>query len=507
MALRTAIITTLPLLYLNFIVGEPEITDSPIHYISYEEGLRSKDVDTAYVIGEAVANEFNRYVPALSDNLRSELSGIRNDINRQFNSLKIYMDDKLERIEREAPLNDARGDTSTPSHSSIVHSHEAMIRHNLAMAELRRLGADLTKAMNEEVGKLRDEFRTSLDLLRERVENSTQGMASRLEGEFTLRSEESVNMLKKVFFLTRSQMGLIQSQLNNISASLQIAGGLGEVVDTDNLQVSTLSSGNETKDTTTTTTVSFVSTTFDETTTNIITSSVPVTTLMPKDIPRDCMAAKLQGSLTSGVTLIRPNENREPQRVWCDQETDGGGWTVMVRRQPQSIQLDFKRSWQSYRNGFGDPDGEYWIGLEALHQLTKNTAYSLRIDIKGDGEEATSLYDYFSVGEEQYGSRGYELEVGGYNEASTAGDAMEYHNGMDFSTYDEDNDGASGGSCANWSGGGGWWYNYCYYSNPTGIYAPEDLPPNSKADHFLEWRKWQGYYAYLSHLVMMIRPQ
>ncbi|KAK4315639.1 hypothetical protein Pmani_013130 [Petrolisthes manimaculis] len=55
---------------------------------------------------------------------------------------------------------------------------------------------------------------------------------------------------------------------------------------------------------------------------------------------------------------------------------------------------------------------------------------------------------------------------------------MEYHNGMEFSTYDdEDNDGASGGSCSEWSGGGGWWYNFCFYSNPTGVYPPADLPP------------------------------
>lgn len=49
-----------------------------------------------------------------------------------------------------------------------------------------------------------------------------------------------------------------------------------------------------------------------------------------------------------------------------------------------------------------------------------------------------------SVGPARGHSRGYELNVGGYNKSSTGGDAMEYHSGMDFSTYDQDNDGATG---------------------------------------------------------------
>lgn len=53
-----------------------------------------------------------------------------------------------------------------------------------------------------------------------------------------------------------------------------------------------------------------------------------------------------------------------------------------------------------------------------------------------------------------YERRGYELQIGGYNKSSTGGDAMEYHNGMDFSTYDEDNDGASGTSLNGLARGG-----------------------------------------------------
>lgn len=470
----------------------PGIVAQRLPDITYETYARTPD--PSYYIGEAVASEFDRHVPALSDNLRNELSGIRNDINRQFESLKHYMDNKLDRMERDAPIEPPPGRSlsgggASSSGASAPSTPEAMIRHNLAMAELRRLGADLTKAMNEEVSKLRDEFRTSLDLLREQVDNSTQGMTSRLQGEFTVRAEESVNMLKKVFFLTRTQMALIQSHLNNISNSLNIPE-LRSITD--------VGTSNNIPLTTTTDVVT--------TTEQITTTQVPTTTVKVEDLPKDCYEAKSKGKKKSGVTLIKPSNDAEPKNVWCDQETDGGGWTVLLRRQPQEVQLDFRQDWGTYVAGFGDSEKEHWVGLEIMHQLTKKEAYNLRVDMRWDDEEATSLYDYFSVGPQRYGSRGYELQVGGYNDSSTGGDAMEYHNGMDFSTYDEDNDGASGGSCAEWSGGGGWWYNYCYFSNPTGIYVPSDLPPNTKADHFLEWRKWQGYYTYLSHLVMMIRP-
>ena len=42
-----------------------------------------------------------------------------------------------------------------------------------------------------------------------------------------------------------------------------------------------------------------------------------------------------------------------PFSVWCDQETDGGGWTVFQRRTAAS---DFYLGWTDYVAGFGDPE-------------------------------------------------------------------------------------------------------------------------------------------------------
>ena len=54
--------------------------------------------------------------------------------------------------------------------------------------------------------------------------------------------------------------------------------------------------------------------------------------------------------------------------VYCDQRTDGGGWNVFQRR--MNGEVDFYRNWTEYKNGFGDPNGEFWLGNEHLSILT-----------------------------------------------------------------------------------------------------------------------------------------
>ena len=47
-----------------------------------------------------------------------------------------------------------------------------------------------------------------------------------------------------------------------------------------------------------------------------------------------------------------------------------------------SDSVNFDRDWDDYVNGFGEEDGNYWMGLEEIHQLTTTHNVSLFIDIE-----------------------------------------------------------------------------------------------------------------------------
>ena len=167
-------------------------------------------------------------------------------------------------------------------------------------------------------------------------------------------------------------------------------------------------------------------------------------------------------------------------QVYCDMETDGGGWTVFQRRQDGSV--DFYRGWTDYENGFGDLTGEFWLGLSKIHRLTKEGSNTLRVDL-GDFEGNTRYANYstFSISD---GSTEYILTVGGYS--GTAGDSLAYHNGSRFSTIDNDNDIWYNNCAQVWTGA--WWYRSCHHSNLNGRYF--NTPTIN--DQGIVWRAWKS---------------
>ena len=65
--------------------------------------------------------------------------------------------------------------------------------------------------------------------------------------------------------------------------------------------------------------------------------------------------------------------------VYCDMETDGGGWIVIQRRNASMGWVKFNREWYDYVNGFGDMDGEFWIGLKNIYELTNQQNMRLKM--------------------------------------------------------------------------------------------------------------------------------
>ena len=185
-------------------------------------------------------------------------------------------------------------------------------------------------------------------------------------------------------------------------------------------------------------------------------------------------------------------DGRGSFNVYCDMRTDGGGWTVFQRRQDGSV--DFYRGWNDYKSGFGQLTAEFWLGNDKIHRLTAARPNTLRVELEDwNGVRVYAKYGKFNIGDEQ---AKYRLEVGSYS--GTAGNSLAYHNTMNFSTKDRDNDKWRNSCAASCSGA--WWYNACYYSSLNGKYLRE-----KRDQRGVTWEHFRGSLS-LKFVEMKLRP-
>ncbi|XP_040897219.1 angiopoietin-related protein 4-like [Toxotes jaculatrix] len=178
---------------------------------------------------------------------------------------------------------------------------------------------------------------------------------------------------------------------------------------------------------------------------------------------RDCHDLFVQGQRASGIYTIQP-ENSQPFNVLCEM-TSEGGWTVIQKRQDGS--QNFNQLWESYKKGFGNLNGEFWLGLEKIHSLSKQGQFVLQVELSDQaGEQPTAHYQFQLDGEEKKFALHLEQETSsGAQEAIMTTGAS----GLPFSTADRDNDLAADLNCAELLSGG-WWFSSCGESNLNGKY-------------------------------------
>ncbi|KAH3884463.1 fibrinogen-like protein 1 [Dreissena polymorpha] len=220
--------------------------------------------------------------------------------------------------------------------------------------------------------------------------------------------------------------------------------------------------------------------------------------------PRDCDEVYQSGGmryLGDYYILVKPERSTTPFRALC-KIMEGAGWTVIQRR--HDGRENFTRDWEDYKHGFGDLQAEFWLGNENIHLLTTQDDYELRIVMEDwDGRRHHAEYDRFRVSGER---SNFKLHVSGYH--GNAGDSLtsfyHSHSGMEFSTYDRDNDRRLYDNCAEHYGSG-WWYNDCYESHLNGKFYPHGSHDNFFIRDGILWNKIHQY-ASLKSTEMMIRP-
>ena len=185
----------------------------------------------------------------------------------------------------------------------------------------------------------------------------------------------------------------------------------------------------------------------------------------------------------------------------CDMETDEGGWLVIQRR-VEGGTVDFYRGWEDYERGFGNLSSEFWYGLQNIHCLTTREEVELRIDLEDEsGNKITWVYQTFRVDGPEHK---YRLHIGQGEGTPGTDDAMAYHNGQHFSTFDRDND-LWRSNCAQVYKGA-WWYKGCFHSNLNGPHSPITPPPPDRRATRLMWYT-SGTFTYVPNVEMKIRPK
>ncbi|KAH8413608.1 hypothetical protein KR222_001987 [Zaprionus bogoriensis] len=190
-------------------------------------------------------------------------------------------------------------------------------------------------------------------------------------------------------------------------------------------------------------------------------------------------------------------------KVYCEQGISDGGWTVIQRRddfgEPRE---NFNRDWADYKNGFGEPSKEFWLGNENIYMLTNNEEYALRVELEDfEGNKRYAQYSHFKIhSEADY----YKLEIDGYegNAGDSLNDPWYGSNNSPFSTYNKDND-RSSLNCASMLKGGWWWKSCGRGLNGLYLHDPQDLT----ARQGIVWFRWRGWDYTLKKATMMIRPR
>ncbi|XP_072326247.1 fibrinogen-like protein 1-like protein [Scyliorhinus torazame] len=212
---------------------------------------------------------------------------------------------------------------------------------------------------------------------------------------------------------------------------------------------------------------------------------------------KDCADLYDRGFIDDGIYVIKPEpvSKLPPIVINCNMSYDcGNGWTVLHRNTRQS-EMTWNETWTAYKYGFGNIQGDHYIGNEYMHFLTTQKWYKAKIvmDEEENGviTQRHAEYDIFRLGNEM---THYRLQLGAFK--GGAGDALATGANMvdnsPFSSRDNDTDGDAANCAAKY--GGGWWFGSCSTGNPYAMLTQK------------ENIHWEPFCKNCRHVVLMVKP-
>ncbi|XP_007554982.1 angiopoietin-related protein 3-like [Poecilia formosa] len=189
------------------------------------------------------------------------------------------------------------------------------------------------------------------------------------------------------------------------------------------------------------------------------TSSGTTMTFFATDFPSDCSELFDRGERANGTYAIKPNGS-EPFMVFCDMSR-GRGATVIQQRRDGS--MNFDQPWEKYENGFGELQGEFWLGLKKMYSLASQGNSVLRIQLE-DWKQNRHFIEYRFYLEGPDSDYAIQLE---YLSGSLP-NPLSNHTGVVFSTKDRDNGRHWASRCSH-PQSGGWWLSSCGDANLNGV--------------------------------------
>uniref|UniRef100_A0A3B3YMP7 Fibrinogen C-terminal domain-containing protein n=1 Tax=Poecilia mexicana TaxID=48701 RepID=A0A3B3YMP7_9TELE len=191
------------------------------------------------------------------------------------------------------------------------------------------------------------------------------------------------------------------------------------------------------------------------------------------DFPSDCSELFDRGERANGTYAIKPNGS-EPFMVFCR------GATVIQQRRDGS--MNFDQPWEKYENGFGELQGEFWLGLKKMYSLASQGNSVLRIQLE-DWKQNRHFIEYRFYLEGPDSDYAIQLE---YLSGSLP-NPLSNHTGVVFSTKDRDNGRHWASRCSH-PQSGGWWFSSCGDTNLNERYSRVRANGRSERRRGVQWR-------------------